>query len=462
MQQIVDDFNNTVGKDKHIFVRYVSISAINQKTLIATAAGVPPDVAGLWDNNMVQYAMLDALEPLDDLAKEYGITDGYYKRVYWDACHYNGHLYALISTPAAIALHYNRKILQDNADVLRAAGCDPNRPPETIDELDRYAKALDKIGPDGRIQRTGYLPMEPGWYVIYTYFWWGAEIWDAQRERFTLTDPKVLAGFNWLQSYSKRLGKDAINEFRSGVAGGTVNWDSPQNPFMTGAIVMEQQGPWTANYVLNLRPSMAGVRSAKDDNVYDPLPVRQARCQWAAAPFPSAVPGLKDVTYASFDTLVIPKGAKHKREAFEFIAYVNRQPVMEKLCKMHSKNSPLTKVSDDFLQHNKNPFIDVFEKLASSPNARAVLQSPIMPEVGDEMNNAIQRIALLQATPEEAMKEAQDRVQKKYDLFMDKLRARKGLKPLVLSAGGTPPESKDLALDGVNASNSASVVEVRS
>src|SRR5581483_7351964 len=97
-----------------------------------------------------------------------------------------------------------------------------------------------------------------------------------------------------------------------------------------------------------------------EDNVYDLLPVRRARAQWAAAPFPSAVPGLNDVTYATFDTLVIPRGAKHKREAFEFIAYVNEQKVMEKLCKMHSKNSPLTAVSDDFLEHNKNPYIDVF------------------------------------------------------------------------------------------------------
>ena len=60
-------------------------------------------------------------------------------------------------------------------------------------------------------------------------------------------------------------------------------------------------------------------------------------------PFPSAVPGLEDVTFADFDALVIPQGARHKQEAFEFIAYVNRQDVMEKLCKLHCKNSPLAR-----------------------------------------------------------------------------------------------------------------------
>src|SRR5580698_2660373 len=48
MRQIVDDFNSTVGRQKHIYVHYLSTSAIEQKTLVAAAAGVPPDVAGLY------------------------------------------------------------------------------------------------------------------------------------------------------------------------------------------------------------------------------------------------------------------------------------------------------------------------------------------------------------------------------------------------------------------------------
>ena len=51
IQQVVDDFNNSVGKEKHIYVDLLSMSNIDQKTLVATAAGVPPDVAGLWDSN---------------------------------------------------------------------------------------------------------------------------------------------------------------------------------------------------------------------------------------------------------------------------------------------------------------------------------------------------------------------------------------------------------------------------
>ncbi len=58
MAQIVRDFNNTVGKEKHIYVRYVSTSDIQYKTLLAIAGGTPPDVAGLFHDVVVQYGAL--------------------------------------------------------------------------------------------------------------------------------------------------------------------------------------------------------------------------------------------------------------------------------------------------------------------------------------------------------------------------------------------------------------------
>ena len=56
-----------------------------------------------------------------------------------------------------------------------------------------------------------------------------------------------------------------------------------------------------------------------------------------AAPFPSADPNLKDVTYCNCARPVHPRGAKHKKEAFEFIAFVNSQPEMEKLATLQAK-----------------------------------------------------------------------------------------------------------------------------
>jgi multiple sugar transport system substrate-binding protein len=345
---------------------------------------------------------MNALQPLDAMAAEHGITAPSYKRVFWDECRYNGTLFGLVSTAYDLGLYYNTEMFKQRAADLRARGLDPDRPPRTIAELDAYAQALDQKDSTGqRIEVAGYLPLEPGWYQNYTCIFFGGSWWDAAHQRFAFTDPAVVRAYQWIQSYSKRLGASDETQFRSALG----SFDSPQNAFLAGMVAMEQQGTFFANFIRKQKPSMAG--------------------KWAAAPFPTADPNLKDVTYCNCDVLVIPRGARHKREAMEFIAFLNRQDEMEKLAKSHCKISPLAKVSDDFLDHHTNPYIRVFDALAASPNAHPTEPVPILNEVNDEMNNFVQRLALLQTTPEDGLKQMQDRLQASYDDFIAEQRERR-------------------------------------
>jgi ABC-type glycerol-3-phosphate transport system substrate-binding protein len=420
MRVIVDEFNQTVGAEKGIFVRYVSSSTINQKTLVAIAGGVPPDIAGLYDVNLVQFAAMGTLEPLEDRARERGITASYYKKVYWDGLNYNGHLWGLVSTPTVVALHYNTKIFRENADKLRAAGLDPDRAPRTIAELDAYAHVLTVRQPDGRVDRAGFLPMEPNWYANWLCYWFGGTFWDANTHRFTMTTPAMIRTYEWMASYAKWMGKDSMNDFRNGVG----NFDSPQNAFLAGTVAMELQGPFLANFIYNRQPSMSTVLWPKDVEMTKPLQERLKNYEWAVAPFPPESPAMGEVAFCGWDVLAIPREARHKKEAFEFIAYINRQDVMERLCKMHCKGSPLARVSDDFLNHHPNPYIGIFERLASSPHAKGPPQIPIMPEVADELGAFNQQIALLQVSPREGLETLQERLQAKYDEFVRQQKAR--------------------------------------
>lgn len=417
MKQIVRDFNQGPGKEKGIFVDYLSMSSINQKTLVATAGGVPPDIAGIWEPQVPQFAAIDALEPLDAMARAKGITRDYYKPVYWKACSYDDKLYALVSTPASVALHYNKRVFQEAAPQLRKAGLDPNRAPKTLAEMDRYAQAIDKFDASNggkRLVRSGYLPMEPGWWLVQTANWFGGQLFNPKTQKFTLTDPKVVAGYNWIASYSKKLGRDSMSEFRSAVGG----FDSPQNPFLIGTVAMEPQGPWMSNYIDKLAPKMNRVVTSDKTLEFTWSPEkRRTNYEWAAAPIPAVSPEMEGVTHCPTDVLVIPRGAKYPKEAFEFMAYVNSQKTMEKLCMMHCKNSPLTQVSKNFLENHPNPYIQVFEDLASHPRAFTTPSIGIWPEVAAEMDNVAQKVYLLQDTPEHALAEAQVALQGKYDRF---------------------------------------------
>ena len=459
MQLIVDDFNKTVGREKNIFVKFLTISNIEERTLAATAAGVPPDVAGLTDEQIAQFAALDALEPLENLdLAGHGIRRELFKPVCWDGCVFEGHLWALPSTPTPVALHHNKRILQENAAALRAGGFDPDHIPDNLAEFDRFAQVLDRREANGKIVRAGYLAIEPGWFINFTPYWFGASYFDDATGKFSLTDPGVVRTFEWIRDYSVHYTPDAITQFQSGGSG--VN--STQNPFLTGAVATEQQGCWTANFIedlapaLNrwqrflheepamiaagmkerderwhkfedeigavLRPLVAAARRAALDQKIDAesklsIDARRANYEWGAAAFPSAIAGLKNATYTGFDALTIPRGAKHKAEAFEFIAYVNRQDVTEKLNMLQCKMSPLRAVSKHYLSHHPNPYIAVFEELAASPNSHGVPRCPIWPEVVAEMNDTTQKIVLLEEEPAKALAEAQERLQARLDQF---------------------------------------------
>jgi multiple sugar transport system substrate-binding protein len=413
MKLIVDDFNNTVGKEKHIFVRNLQMSGVDEKTLIAVAAGVPPDIAGIWDMQLPSFASLGALEKLDDLAAARGINEKTYWPIYWDDCTYNGHLYAVVSTPADITLHYNKKMFHDvPPERWRAVGLDPNdapnRAPRTIRELDQYAEAIDTFDDKGNIVHAGYIPLY-SWYNAFLPYWFGGELFDQKTQKFKLTSPGTIKAFQWIASYTKRLGKRPMSDFQSSMG----NFDSPSNPFMVRQVAMVMQGPWMANYIYNQKRSMSEVLVPRSQE--RTLPDRRDNYEWGVAPFPSDLPGENDITCGNVDILTIPRGAPHKKEAFEFLAYLCRPEVSEKLNSMHCKDSPLRIVSPDFVKNHPNPYINIFQDLAAGPHAYGIPRIPIWLEVQKELTDAAQAVGIDGLDPATVLAAAQARLQEKYD-----------------------------------------------
>ena len=94
--------------------------------------------------------------------RKHGIDQRTYKSVYWNACRYQGRLWALPSTPACVALFYNKTIFRQSAAA--AAHGKPGSGSSTANacRTGSLRRALDEIDNDGHIKRAGYLPMEPG------------------------------------------------------------------------------------------------------------------------------------------------------------------------------------------------------------------------------------------------------------------------------------------------------------
>jgi multiple sugar transport system substrate-binding protein len=131
------------------------------------------------------------------------------------------------------------------------------------------------------------------------------------------------------------------------------------------------------------------------------------------------------MTYVDSDVLVIPRGARHPNEAFEFIKYVQRQDVMEKLCLLHQKNSPLAHITDHFWQVHKNPWIRLFDTLARGKNAQIPARMGIWPEYQQELGAAFDDAVLMSNTPKAILDGVQARIQAKFDEYQTRLKRRR-------------------------------------
>ncbi|WOO41784.1 ABC transporter substrate-binding protein [Rubellicoccus peritrichatus] len=379
MADLVDKFN---ASQDEIFVKFLSVSNIDRKLMLATAGGNPPDLAGIWSVNVPTYAENGALTPLDRFAEEYGITRDYYLPVLWDEITLHNRLWALPTTPGANALHWNKKLF-------REAGLDPDTPPRSIAELEEFNDKITRLDDSGNIEILGHLPKEPGWWIANWCYWFDGELWNKD-DQITAQHPGNLAALEWVATYPERFGPDKLMAFQE-MSG---NFASPQNPFFRGRVAMVIQGPWLYNFINSFAPE---------------------DFEWGVAPFPTADPDDIGVSIVECDVVVIPKGAAHPDEAFKFIAWLQQQENIEQLNLGQQKFSPLAEVSDEFYEKHPNPNIMVYRKLAEHPNSVGRPRMPTYNDYNEDLVNAYDEVLRMNTTPKEALEDVQARQQKLFD-----------------------------------------------
>jgi multiple sugar transport system substrate-binding protein len=405
MQAIVDDFNRSQAQ---IEVHLLSVSEVDTKLLLATASGHPPDVAGIWSENIPDFSEKGALTPLDGGLAKAGLGADHYIPLFWDLCRHRGFTWGLPTTPGCLALFYNKKLF-------RAAGLDPDHPPRTFTEFEALSQRLtlvdiERNGQEVRVSfadltaeeraarhynlvQIGHLPQDAGMFVSAWGYWFGSRFYDGDR-RILASDAGNLAAFRWLWNTAETYGVENLRNFKAGFG---VS-QSGQSPFLGGIEAMIVQGPWMPNFIDKYAPGL----------------------EWGVTACPAAdgVAGGAPVTVAQCDVVVIPKGAAHPREAFAFICYLQRQEVAEKLARSQQKFTALRDVSAGFLVKHPNPAIGLFMELARSPGACFVPRLSIWHEYDAEMAVATERVLNLRTPPEAALAEVQDRVQWKLDRVM--------------------------------------------
>lgn len=128
-RQIVADFVHDTGQAAKAVPGQDPV-----KILASIEAGNAPDLV------MLGYVRADWLQqgavmPLDSYMKASHFDISKFTATAWNQGYLNGHYYAMTSEQDALVLLYNK-------DLFKAAGLDPNKPPQTLSQLLDYAKKL--------------------------------------------------------------------------------------------------------------------------------------------------------------------------------------------------------------------------------------------------------------------------------------------------------------------------------
>ena len=354
MQRVVDAFN---ASQDRIHVNYLTMSSIDEKAMLSIAGGAPPDVLGLWSFNLPFYAQADAILPLHLP----GIVAETYAPAVRPLLFDGDRQLAGVNTCSSVAVYVN-------LDHLDHAGLDWRNggPPRTLEQFDAMIPRLSVVQ-DGSVDRAGFLHMDPGWWHWCWPGYFGGKLYDVETDTATIDSPENIEAFTWFQRGQRRYGRDALRRFQSA----PTDNPSPYRNFLTGRLSMTIQGPWMARVIAESAPEL----------------------NWAAWPLPGPV-GSPEAPAGPIecDILVVPRGAPHPDEAMEFIAFTQRQDMVELVSSLHAKPSPLMEVSESFRREHPNHSIAAHEAILHSPNGFGTPPLAGWPELNAALTAGVDRI----------------------------------------------------------------------
>lgn len=381
--QVVEAFNNAHDKIQVRSVFTPNDLSNNQKFFTAVVAGCPPDVTFVDGQQTAAWAEQGALQPLDKMLAADGITRDDYFPPCWDQNVYRGKVWALTyCADPNFAFVWNKK-------VFRQCGLDPDRPPTTIEELDKYNEIITRFD-RGDIVRIGIIPW--GQYgtanSIFTWGWaFGGEFYDLETESVTANNPRIVRALEWMTSYAKKYDATKISAFINGFG------SREQNPFYIGKVAMQ----------------CMHISSLEEMKQYAP------DLDYGIGYIPAPTDGEPRSSWVGGWCLAIPKGSRNPEAAWEFIKWCCRNP---------EGTDTVAKIQDLFPGYRYSPY---FEKIRSKKGYSEFLsileqcrhQRPVMPAQAFYMNSlgrAVEFAVYGRMSASDALEESTKETQAELDL----------------------------------------------
>lgn len=353
-----------------------------QKLITAIQSNTTPDIAWVHSDFLDKLVSADAVFKMKKFMEgKNGLTEDEFNDFFPQLINnakWNDTLYAIPMEATTLALFYNK-------DLFKKVGLDPNKPPQTWEELKEYSRKLtiDTNG-DGKNNHYGfYVPALPasGALSIWMLLQWEPFLWQAGGQ--LLNDEQTSARFNETAGVQAlQLWKDLYDQI--GFDSFSMTHDMG---FISQACAMIMDGPWDL-------PSMRKIKNF----------------EWGVAPLPEGP--VKRATYIAGEHLTIFKNSEHPDEAWKFIKWFTSPEIQAKFS-IESGYMPVRKSTLE-LQSYKNylktdPYLASFVEQFKIGYARQNITYHRV-EINQKIAEAIEKTLKGNVSPEESLNEAAEKV----------------------------------------------------
>src|SRR5436189_919903 len=304
---------------KHPDVNVKVVGGINDDKITAAirSGNVPDVVSSFTSANVGSYCKSGAWVDLKPFLSKDHLDVNVFPKTSQYYTQYNGKRCALPFLADVYGFYYNKKMFQ-------AAGI--KSPPKTMSELTADAKKLTKRSQNGSLKVVGYNPFL-GFYAgnapdLSAYApLFGAKYTDAAGHYALSKDPAWSRLLKWQKNLVDWYGYKNLQKFDAGAA----DEFSASHAFEIGKVAMMIDGEWRVACIQAEHPGLAYAT--------------------APAPVDDAKPSLYGAGYVNGTIIGIPKGVKHKDQAWALLKYLtfNAHPLA--LFSNAIRNVPTTKES---------------------------------------------------------------------------------------------------------------------
>ena len=281
---------------------------------------------------------------------------------------------------------YMTMVLFYNAEMFKAAGLDPDKPPKTWDEFLAYAKKLTRdTDGDGKVDQWGFGTLgskSPGFTLRFGPFIWsfGADYLTPDMKRSALDSPEAQEAFTFfVELYTKHK---VVPPGLTAMGAQDVRTQLAQKK-----VAMILGSGWTPPIVNKINPDL---------NAFEVL---------KAAPAPMQ---RKQATAIWLSSWVMSPNTKHPDEAWKLMKFITSKEIELKWFVDNRVTSSRKDVSGVAPEILNDKFASVMA--SQSPYGQVEPQIKQWPEIMDTFTTSLQEAIVGMKTPEKALAEAHERI----------------------------------------------------